>query len=103
MTSVAARVFAAMRGSLTVELWSHKPYGAGSIPVPATRTVRRKKCCSGVQRVEMPNCPRKVWSWAPGRLLADYIRKGGGSIPQLSTGPINGPKRSKHSPSVGGT
>lgn len=50
-----------------------------------------EKCCSGVQRVEMPNCPRKVWSWAPGRLLADYIRKGGGSIPQLSTGPINGP------------
>lgn len=39
-TSVAARVSAAMRGSLTVELRPHKPYGTGSTPVPATRTHR---------------------------------------------------------------
>lgn len=39
-TSVAARVSAAMRDSLRVELWPHKPYGAGSNPAPATRTAR---------------------------------------------------------------
>lgn len=102
MTSVMGRVRATMRGSLTVELWSHKPYGSGSIPDPATRTVRRKMLFRGAtgRDAELSEEGLELGS----RSVASRLHPKGWRFDSSAFhGADQRPKRSKHSPSVGGT